>query len=75
MGIYELMVTSEDVRQLAQDRASSWKVKQAAVRQGMRTLRQDGWDKVLKGATTAEEIMRVTKGDRDVSMTSSPATT
>jgi hypothetical protein len=41
----------------------------------MRTLRQDGWDKVLKGATTAEEIMRVTKGDRDVSMTSSPATT
>ncbi|MEY4180355.1 MAG: hypothetical protein RLY70_3929 [Planctomycetota bacterium] len=75
MGIYELMVTSEDVRQLAQDRASSWKVKQAAVRNGMRTLRQDGWDKVLKGSTTAEEIMRVTKGDRDVSMTSSPATT
>jgi len=75
MGIYELMVSSEDVRQLAQDRASSWKVKQAAVRHGMRTLRQDGWDKVLKGSTTAEEIMRVTKGDRDVSMTSSPATT
>ncbi|MFO0871600.1 MAG: ATPase, T2SS/T4P/T4SS family [Pirellulales bacterium] len=73
MGIYELMVTTDDIRQLAHDRASSWKVKQAAVRQGMKTLRQDGWYKVLGGSTTVEEIMRVTKGDREVSLTPEPA--
>jgi type II secretion system protein E len=73
MGIYELMVTTDDIRQLAHDRASSWKVKQAAVRQGMRTLRQDGWSKVLAGSTTVEEIMRVTKGDREVSVSPTPS--
>ena len=71
MGIYELMVTTDDVRQLAHDRASSWKVKQAAMRQGMQTLRQDGWNKVLAGSTTIEEIARVTKGDRELSMSDS----
>ena len=74
MGIYELMTTTDDIRQLAHDRASSWKVKQAAVRQGMQSLRQDGWNKVLSGSTTVEEIMRVTKGDREVSMPTATVT-
>ncbi|MFO0903631.1 MAG: ATPase, T2SS/T4P/T4SS family [Pirellulales bacterium] len=73
MGIYELMVTTDDVRQLAHDRASSWKVKQAAMRQGMRTLRQDGWNKVIQGSTTIEEIARVTKGDRELTMSDGKA--
>ena len=64
MGIYELLVTTESVRQLAHDRASSWKLKQAAMNDGMRTLRMDGWNKVLAGRTTVEEVMRVTKSDR-----------
>lgn len=64
MGIYELLVTSESVRQLAQEHASSWKLKQAAMADGMRTLRQDGWAKALEGRTTVEEVMRVTKSDR-----------
>lgn len=66
MGIYELMVTTNAVRQLAQDRASSWKVKQAAMADGMATLRQDGWKKVLAGQTTIDEVARTTKGDRDL---------
>ncbi|HUY93339.1 MAG TPA: ATPase, T2SS/T4P/T4SS family [Pirellulales bacterium] len=64
MGIYELLVTTESVRQLAHERASSWKLKQAAMTDGMRTLRMDGWTKVLAGRTTVEEVMRVTKSDR-----------
>ncbi|HVX10480.1 MAG TPA: ATPase, T2SS/T4P/T4SS family [Pirellulales bacterium] len=64
MGIYELLITTESVRQLAHDRASSWKLKQAAMNDGMRTLRQDGWRKVLSGRTTVDEVVRVAKSDR-----------
>ncbi len=64
MGIYELLVTSDNVRQLAHDRKSTWEIRKAALADGMRTLRMDGWAKVLEGRTTVEEILRVTKGDR-----------
>ncbi|MCG8449485.1 MAG: GspE/PulE family protein, partial [Pirellulales bacterium] len=64
LGIFELCLTSEDVRQLAHDRGSSWEIRQAALAGGMRTLRQDAWLKVLKGVTTVEELLRVTKSDR-----------
>jgi general secretion pathway protein E len=63
-GIFELCVTSDAVRQLAHDRASSWEIRQAALKEGMRTLRQDAWQKVIAGTTTVEEVLRVTKGDR-----------
>ncbi|MEX0818899.1 MAG: ATPase, T2SS/T4P/T4SS family [Pirellulaceae bacterium] len=66
LGIYELLVTTDEVRQLAHDRASSWKMKQAAVRGGMLTLRDDGWRKVLAGSSTVDEVLRVTKGDQQV---------
>ena len=67
LGIYELLISTDEVRQLAHDRASSWKIKQAAVNHGMRTLREDGWTKVLRGETTVAEVLRVTKGDRTIS--------
>ena len=63
-GIYELLVNTEQVRQLAHDRSSSWEIKKAAVADGMRTLRQDGWVKVLAGRTSVDEVARVTKGER-----------
>ena len=63
-GIYELMVTTEDIRQLAHDRVSSWTIKQAALKNGMRTLRQDAWTKAIEGKTSIDEVIRVTKGDR-----------
>jgi len=62
-GIFELCPTSDAVRQLAHDRASSWEIRKAALANGMRTLRQDAWLKVLKGITTVDEVLRVTKGD------------
>ncbi|MBX3414101.1 MAG: type II secretion system ATPase GspE [Pirellulales bacterium] len=62
-GLYELLVANEEIRNLATERASSFRVKQAAMAAGMRTLRQDGWRKVLWGRTTVEEVMRVSKAD------------
>jgi type II secretion system protein E len=64
MGIYELLVANEKLRQLAHDRASTWEIKKAAMQNGMRTLRDDGWLKVLKGDTSIEDVLRITKGDR-----------
>lgn len=62
-GIFELCITTDAVRQLAHDRASSWEIRKAALAGGMRTLRQDAWLKVLDGITTVDEVSRVTKGD------------
>jgi general secretion pathway protein E/type IV pilus assembly protein PilB len=39
-------------------------MKQAALEQGMQTLRFDAWQKALRGESTLEEVMRVTKSDR-----------
>ncbi len=61
IGIYELLVADDRVRALANDRKPSNIVKKAAVEAGMKTLRDDGWDKVLSGITSVEEVLRVTK--------------
>lgn len=63
-GIFELCVTTDAVRQLAHDRTSSWEIRQAARKDGMKTLRHAAWAKVLSGRTTIDEVLRVTKGDR-----------
>jgi general secretion pathway protein E/type IV pilus assembly protein PilB len=63
IGIYELLVASDEIRQLVCDRQPANVIKRAAVAAGMRTLRQDGWQKVLRGLTTVSEVLRVTKVD------------
>ena len=63
VGIYELMLTTDEVRQLAHDNASTWKLRKQAIANGMRTLRGDGWKKVIKGMSTVDEVLRVSKGD------------
>jgi general secretion pathway protein E/type IV pilus assembly protein PilB len=63
VGVYELLVANDAIRQLANERQPSTVIKQAAIAAGMRTLRQDGWQKVLDGVTTIAEVLRVTKAD------------
>ncbi|MCL4112963.1 UNVERIFIED_CONTAM: hypothetical protein GTU68_026256 [Idotea baltica] len=63
LGIYELLVTNEEIRRLASERKSSNEIKRAAVAAGMVTLREDGWKKVVRGLTSIEEVQRVTKSD------------
>lgn len=62
-GIFELLRADAGVRQLCVERASSTKIKEYGIAHGMTTLRQDGWNKVLMGITTIEEVARITKGD------------
>lgn len=60
-GIYEVLTVTEPIRELILTRASSQQIKQKAISQGMRTLRQDGFNKVIMGLTTFSEAARVTQ--------------
>jgi len=62
-GIFELLESNDAIRRLVSERTQTHIVKQAAVNAGMRTLRLDGWRKVLRGETTVDEVMRATKAD------------
>ena len=63
LGIYELLVSNDEIRVLASERRSTNEIRKAAIANGMRTLRQDGWLKVARGVTTIEEVLRVTKAE------------
>lgn len=60
-AIFELMVMSAKVRELAYKGASTSEIRHAARSEGMRVLYEDGISKVLKGITTIEEVMRVAR--------------
>lgn len=55
-GLHELMVVSREMRRLIHTRSNAEVLQRAALQDGMRTLRQDGIDKVLAGITTIEEV-------------------
>jgi general secretion pathway protein E len=60
-GIFELMELNEEIRELIMAGADASKLTDAARRNGMHQLREDGWMKVKQGMTTAEEVTRVTQ--------------
>ena len=66
MGIFEMLVMTEVIRPLVIERVSSTTIKQAACANGMKTLREDGWAKVIQGITTVEEVARVTQEDEEL---------
>lgn len=68
-GVYEILTVTEAIRTLVVARASSNTIKAEAIRRGMRTLRQDGWNKVLDGITTIEEVLRVSEEDEELTET------
>ena len=59
LGLYEVMIVSEAVRRLTVERKSSDEISRVAEAEGMKSLREDGIDKVLQGMTSVEEIARV----------------
>jgi type II secretory ATPase GspE/PulE/Tfp pilus assembly ATPase PilB-like protein len=61
LGIYELLDVDEKLRQLMVTKADSNVLRAQAVQSGMRTLKDDGWNKVLAGITTADEVLRVSQ--------------
>ncbi len=65
-AIYELLMVDEQVRQLAIKNADAGTIKRAAMEGcGMRTLREDGAQKVLAGMTSGAEVLMITTGDTD----------
>lgn len=58
-SIYELIVLDEAIRSLVISKASSNVIKAAAIKKGMKTLKDSGLEKVMQGITTIEEVMRV----------------
>jgi type II secretory ATPase GspE/PulE/Tfp pilus assembly ATPase PilB-like protein len=58
-GIHELMTVSRDMRHLIQTGARAEELQRKALSEGMRTLRQDGLEKVLAGVTTLDEVRTV----------------
>jgi len=61
LGIFELMELNEELRAAIMRNEDSGKITDIARRHGMQNLREDGWNKVRRGMTSAEEVMRVTQ--------------
>ena len=59
-GLYEVMDVNSDIQAMIINRSTSLEIQRLAVKQGMITMRQDGYLKVLQGITTIEEVNRVT---------------
>jgi len=59
IALHEVMNVTEDIERLAVSHASSADIAKVAQEQGMKSLREDGWMKVLDGRTSIEEILRV----------------
>jgi type II secretory ATPase GspE/PulE/Tfp pilus assembly ATPase PilB-like protein len=60
LGIYELMLNDEDIRHHIRHRAAAGEIRASALKAGMKTLRQDGIDKVIAGLTDLSEVIAAT---------------
>ena len=62
-GIYELLMVDDDVRALVVAGEATGVIRNAAVKRGLKTLRDDGIRKALEGITSLDEVRRVTQED------------
>ncbi len=60
-GIFEFLEVNDTIQRLILEKKESHLIKEAARKNGMRTLREDGWMKVKLGVTTIPEVLRVTQ--------------
>ncbi|MCZ7628316.1 MAG: GspE/PulE family protein [Microthrixaceae bacterium] len=58
VGVYELLVLTDTIRDLVVARASHHEIKAVAVEEGMRTMQQEAFDLVAKGLTTVDDVLR-----------------
>lgn len=68
-AIYEICAITEGLRRLIIRKEPGSELKRRAIQDGMQTLRQDGWRRVLAGQTTVEEVVRVTQVDELIAET------
>jgi type IV pilus assembly protein PilB len=63
-GVYEVMTMTPRIRDLVLERASANEIKRVAMEEGMLTLRRDALEKLKRGMTTAEEVLKETAADK-----------
>jgi type II secretion system protein E len=61
IGVFELLMVDDTIREMVMNRVSASKIKHYALENGMKTLRDDGIAKAHRGLTTLDEVVRVTK--------------
>ena len=61
VGVYELLLTTDAIREQIHNQASEAEIRNAALRNGMKTMREDGERWLAAGVTTQAELLRVTK--------------
>ena len=59
VGIFEVLPVSEKISRLILERSSSAEIENTAKEEGMVTMKQDGYMKVIDGMTSLEEVLRV----------------
>jgi len=59
IAIFELLMTTSRIRSLCMQQADAAEIQNEAIRQGMQSLRQNGWQRVLTGETSLDELIRV----------------
>ena len=63
LGVYELLLTTDKIREMVMTQQSSNAIRRTARIGGMQTMREDAWRKALNGITTIEEVNRRTRVD------------
>jgi len=58
-AIYEILTVTKEIKELILQKVSTDKIKEEAIKNGMKTLGLSGWNKVAKGLTTVDEILKI----------------
>jgi type II secretory ATPase GspE/PulE/Tfp pilus assembly ATPase PilB-like protein len=66
VGLIEVLALTPGIKALVMENAQEHRIREAARREGMMTLRENGVKRVLEGLTTLDEVLRVTVGDQDI---------
>jgi len=62
-GVFELMTTDPVLKEMCAENESAMKIRKYAIANGMTTLRDSGWERVMEGITSVDEVVRITRGD------------
>jgi type II secretion system protein E len=63
IGVFELLKTDATIQRLCAEQKSSTEIRDYALAAGMTTLRSSGWEQVVAGVTSLDEVIRITRGD------------
>jgi type II secretion system protein E len=65
IGIFELLILTDSLKELVNNQVTGYVLRTQARKEGLKTLREDGLNKVIQGLTSLEEVLRVTQDDED----------